>query len=123
MEDWLKWFIPTIIPLIISITTAIISSRNTIKHVKEETAKEISKVNAEMQKEIAIIKAQKEKDVELLKLQIAAEKESKNDQLVNQIGMPFMSEIVNSLIQGKDPAEMAKRVNDLKAFAEGIKKQ
>ena len=121
MEDLLKWLIPTIIPLAISVTTALITSRNTIKHVKEETAKEIAKVNAEMQKEIEVIKAQKDKEIELYKLQMEDRKAQTNEQLVNQLGAPFMAEILSSLLQGKDPNEMAKKVNDLKAFAEGIK--
>lgn len=122
MEDLLRWLIPTLIPLIISVTTALITSRNTIKHVKEETAKEIARVNAEMQKEIEVIKAQKDKEIELYKLQMEDRKAQNNEQLVNQLGAPLLADILSSVIQGKDPTEMAKKINGLKTIAEEIKK-
>ena len=52
MEETLKWILPIFIPLIISLSTAIISSKNTIRKTKEETAKEIASIREETAKEI-----------------------------------------------------------------------
>lgn len=55
MEETLKWILPIFIPLIISLSTAIISSKNTIRKTKEETAKEIASIREETAKEIASV--------------------------------------------------------------------
>lgn len=38
MEETLKWALPVVIPLIISVSTALISSKSTIKKTKEGNA-------------------------------------------------------------------------------------
>lgn len=94
--------LPVVIPLIISVSTALISSKSTIKKTKEETAKEIAsireetakeiaRVNAETSKELEIIKAQTEKELALFKAQQAAKKENAQDEMVNQIAAQFIT--------------------------------
>lgn len=125
MEETLKWVLPIIIPLIISVSTALISSKSTIRRTREETAKEIAsiraetakeiaRVNAETLKEIEIIKAQTEKDIALFKVQQAAKKESAKDEMVNQIAAQFMTSLLTPSAQGKTPEETINMLKQLK---------
>ena len=133
MEETLKWILPIFIPLIISLSTAIISSRNTIKKTKEETAKEIvsireetakeiARVNAETLKELEIIKAQTEKEIALFRLQQEAKKETAKDEVVNQIGSQFLTMLLTSSVQGKNPSEMMESLKELQHLADELKK-
>ena len=67
MEETLKWILPIFIPLIISLSTAIISSKNTIRKTKEETAKEIASIREETAKEIARVNAETLKELEIIR--------------------------------------------------------
>ncbi len=122
MEETLKWILPIFIPLIISLSTAIISSKNTIRKTKEETAKEIARVNAETLKELEIIKAQTEKEIALFKVQQEAKKENAKDDMVNQIGSQFMTTLLTSSMQGKNPTEMIESLKQLQNLADELKK-
>ena len=132
MEETLKWILPIFIPLIISLSTAIISSKNTIRKTKEETAKEIAsireetakeiaRVNAETLKELEIIKAQTEKEIALFKVQQEAKKENAKDDMVNQIGSQFMTTLLTSSMQGKNPTEMIESLKQLQNLADELK--
>ena len=127
----MKWILPIFIPLIISLSTAIISSKNTIRKTKEETAKEIAsireetakeiaRVNAETLKELEIIKAQTE--IALFKVQQEAKKENAKDDMVNQIGSQFMTTLLTSSMQGKNPTEMIESLKQLQNLADELKK-
>ena len=118
----MKWILPIFIPLIISLSTAIISSKNTIRKTKEETAKEIARVNAETLKELEIIKAQTEKEIALFKVQQEAKKENAKDDMVNQIGSQFMTTLLTSSMQGKNPTEMIESLKQLQNLADELKK-
>ncbi len=131
MEETLKWVLPVVIPLIISVSTALISSKSTIRKTKEETAKEIAaireetakeiaRVNAETSKELEIIKAQTEKDLALFKVQQAAKKENAQDEMVNQIASQFITSFLASSTQGKDPKETMNRLKQLKDLADNL---
>ena len=122
MEETLKWILPIFIPLIISLSTAIISSKNTIRKTKEETAKEIARVNAETLKELEIIKAQTEKEIALFKVQQEAKKENAKDDMVNQTGSQFMTTLLTSSMQGKNPTEMIESLKQLQNLADELKK-
>ena len=125
MEETLKWILPIFIPLIISLSTAIISSKNTIRKTKEETAKEIASIReetAETLKELEIIKAQTEKEIALFKVQQEAKKENAKDDMVNQIGSQFMTTLLTSSMQGKNPTEMIESLKQLQNLADELKK-
>lgn len=132
MEETLKWLLPIFIPLIISLSTAIVSSRNTIRKTKEETAKEIAsireetakeiaRVNAETLKELEIIKAQTEKELALFRVQQEAKKENAKDEVVNQIGSQLLTTLLASSIQGKNPSEMMESLMELQQLADKLK--
>ncbi len=122
MEETLKWMLPIFIPLIISISTTLISSRSTIKKTKEETAKEIAAIREETAKEIEIIKAQTEKEIALFKLQQQAKKEDAKDEIVHQLGGQVVSSILESSLQNKNPNEIIQGFEQLKNLAEELKK-
>lgn len=131
MEETLKWALPVVIPLIISVSTALISSKSTIKKTKEETAKEIAsireetakeiaRVNAETSKELEIIKAQTEKDLALFKVQQAAKKENAQDEMVNQIAAQVIKSFLEPSAQGKDIKETMDRLKQLKDLTDSL---
>lgn len=128
MEETLKWVLLIVIPLVISLSTAVISSRNTIKktkeetaNIREETAKEIVRVNAETLKELEIIKAQTEKDLALFKVQQAAKKENAQDEMVHQIAGQLITSFLTPATQGKDPEEAINRLKQLKDLTDTLK--
>jgi hypothetical protein len=134
MEETLKWILPIIIPLLISLSTAWISSRNIVRKTKEETtkeiaaireetAKEIAKVNAETSKELEIIMAQTKKEIELFQLQHQAKKDDAQAEIVNQIGSQLISEILLSSLKGKPISEVKSTLKDLKNLGEDLKKE
>ena len=133
MEETLKWVLPIAIPFIISLSTALISARSTLKKTKEETAKEIAsireetakeiaRVNVETLKELEIIKAQTEKELALFKAQQEAKKEDAKNQIVNQIAGDFMTSLLSSSIQGKNPADAIDKLKELQHLVDGLKK-
>ena len=71
---------------------------------------------------LEIIKAQTEKELALFKVQQEAKKEDAKNQIVNQIAGDFMTSLLSSSIQGKNPADAIDKLKELQHLVDGLKK-